>query len=177
MGPDAELRRVLDEAAIGRVIAQNFRAADRCDLEMLKASYWPDASYWHIFSSGNAWDSMEKLVVMLSETTESGTHNLGSMVIEINEDVAACESNSTNFLRVKSPDGPVSVMITARILDRFERRNGEWRIATRRILPAWQMNAAAMMGEEAVELHFSGGRQGLEDPSYAFLAELGQHAR
>ena len=170
---DTELEKIKDELAIHNLLAKVLRGADRCDVELTQSAYWPDATYSHIFSSGNAWECQAKNIAMLLEKTESCIHNLGSSYLVIDGDVANCESTASNFIRVRSASGEgVSVIIHARLLDRIERRNGEWRIAARQVVPEWQLNAEALIGKEAVDKSFSDPRKGRDDPSYALLNDM-----
>ena len=167
---DTELQKMQDELAIRHVKATLFRGSDRLDLELAQSAFWPDATYYHIFSSGNALECQAQNIAMLREKTEACLHNMGSMYLVLDGDVAHAESYAANFIRVRSESGEsVSVILKARELDRFERRNGEWRISDRRVIPEWQLNLEAMIGKEGVEKHFSDARKGRDDPSYAFL--------
>ena len=121
---------------------------------------------------------MEQNIAILLGKTEAASHNLGSLFLKLDGDVAWCESYATNFIRVRSANGEsVSVIIQGRILDRFERRNGEWRIAARQVIPEWQLNAEALIGKEAVEKYFSVPRKGRDDPSYKLLNDMEEPAK
>lgn len=155
-----ELQRLTEESAIRQVLVVSLWGADHCDVDMIKSAYWPDATYWHIFSSGNAWECQENNVAMLRERTEATAHTLAQTSMTISGDVATCESFVGNFLRIRSADGdPVPVIITAQLNDRVERRDGEWRIADRKIIPEWQLNAEVMIGAEGVATHFGQSRK------------------
>lgn len=170
---ESELQGLLDESAVRQVIAEGLRGTDRCDEELAKASYWPDAHYSHIFTSGNAWECSAAIIAMLREKTEAAAHNMGSMSLRVNGDVAACETYIANFIRLKVSGGEVvSVIIMARVLDRLERRDGEWRIVDRKVVPEWQHNAAALIGEEGVREHFSASRKGRDDDSYMLFDSI-----
>lgn len=154
------------------MIARGIRGSDRCDVELAQSAYWSDATYSHIFSSGNAWECQEKNIAMLLEKTEACSHNFGGSYLKLDGDAARCESYATNFIRAKSASGEsVSVIIHARILDRFECRNGEWRITSRQVIPEWQLNAEVMIGPEAIDEYFSDPGKGRDDPSYALFSE------
>ena len=54
MNDDAKLQLLLDRAAIEDCLVRYCHAIDRCDAELLRGVYWPDAVDDHIFWRGNA---------------------------------------------------------------------------------------------------------------------------
>ena len=165
------LQTMHDEMQIRKLISNMCRGADRCDAELLKSIYWPDATYSHVFFEGNAHEYAKVLIPMLKEKTESTVHVIGNYTIEIDGDIACCETYISNFIRVK-PNGTqnTSVIICGRLLDRAERRNGEWRISAHKVLLEWEMNGAAMFGEETIRKVMAVDRRGSDDISYRFFA-------
>ncbi len=65
-------------------------------------------------------------------------HVVANIVTQLDQDKAAVESYVYAIHRTPGADGVPRDMIGAgRYLDRFERRNDEWRIAKRRVLVDW----------------------------------------
>jgi hypothetical protein len=66
-------------------------------------------------------------------------HFLGNVSIELDGDRAHCETYAIAFHRRRSPAGEQKDDVWGvRYLDEFERRNGEWRIAHRRLIRDWR---------------------------------------
>jgi hypothetical protein len=64
-------------------------------------------------------------------------HHNGTQVIDLEGDVAHAETYTLAFYREPAADGSRSnraVFLRVRYLDRVERRDGEWRIAYRRVV-------------------------------------------
>lgn len=127
-----ELARLADEAAIRKVLATYAVAIDRGDLDLLATCYFDDARE----DRGRFKGTLPEFLAWLGGTLarfESCWHLLGVPWIEIDGDAAAVETPCLGHhrLREAGPDGAVDHLIPCRYLDRFERRNGEWRIAGR----------------------------------------------
>ena len=70
--------------------------------------------------------------------------------------------------RIPSPDGPQHMIAAGRYLDRFEKRNGEWRISHRHAIYDWSRNdpSTDQWGESPAVDILMRGKRGVEDPSY-----------
>lgn len=172
---DVAVQRLVDESAIRDVLARTFRGYDMQDVELAKSTYWPEASFSHFLASGNAWDCHDEMAKTLWPQTEASTHNLAQTLMRVDGDVAGCESFVSVFLRVRGPEGdPLPVITTVRMLDRMERRDGEWRIFDRKVLAEWELNLEFLIGKGGVNQHFSQPRKGREDESYELLGPVAQ---
>lgn len=133
-----ELRRMLDELAIRNCMARYARAIDRIDYELLRGCYWPDAIDDHGESQyvGDI-DGFIAWLRPILPLFESSTHFLGQQLVEFDAsgDVAWVETYAfaSHRTRPNDPSGrPVRDLVqNVRYCDRFERRQGEWRIAHR----------------------------------------------
>ncbi len=154
-----DLQALLDRAEIGRVLVQYCRAVDGKDLDLLKDVYWPDATDDHGFFQGPAHQFAEWNVRATSAGMPLTQHHLTNVWIELDGDLAQAESCVLAFhkladddaaaLRVLGPDhmarhgasssGGHAVILGGRWLDRFERRDGAWRIAHRTATTHWDL--------------------------------------
>lgn len=132
---DAEYRRVLavlDKDAIRDVLARVSRGVDRLDPDILRGAYWPDAHVYASFFDGPVGDFIDWLVNARGDKTAGAAHNICNIGIELDGDVAWGE---TYFIGLSEnrPEGQAAFnnLTTGRYLDRFEKRDGEWRIARR----------------------------------------------
>lgn len=164
-----ELQKLHDESAIREVLTRYCRAIDRCDLELLKSVYWPDAGDDHIVFSGNAIAFADFVIPMLKEHTEATQHLIANCWLQIDGDVACGETYVQAYHRLRS-DGS-AVVVGGRYLDRLERRHGEWRIADRKVIIDWEQNGAPLLGgEEATRKLLSADTRSKNDVSYRLFA-------
>jgi hypothetical protein len=113
------------------------RGCDRADSDVLKAIYHPDATEEHGVFSGPARDFVG-MVVEVRSTFASMSHHISNVIVELDGDKALAESY---FLAVgfgqAGEQAADDVMLGGRCLDRFERRDGDWRIAHRQVVFDW----------------------------------------
>jgi len=124
-----------DEAAIKNVVLRYARAVDRMDEELLRSCCHPDAVDDHGPYTGSVEGFIEWVMPVLAGF-ESTTHFIGNQLVEVDGDVAWAESYCIALHRTwASEEEPASDIIgNVRYVDRFERRNGEWRIAHRLVV-------------------------------------------
>lgn len=136
MASERELQRVVDEAAIRRVMCRYARGIDRCDWELVRSCYHPDAVDEH--GAGMSVDELVAWMKPAVEALESTAHVLGNQLVEFDEggDVAWVETYLTVLRRTRPAGGrpALDVFGSGRYYDRFERRDGEWRIARRQVI-------------------------------------------
>jgi hypothetical protein len=122
-----------DRLAIQDCLMRHCRGVDRHDAELMSSCYHPDAVVKH--GNSDSYISGADYGTWSNTAHESGrfalhAHQITNMTCELDGDVAYTESYViTMFLH---PDHQRTSMVTGRYLDRFERRDGEWRIAMRR---------------------------------------------
>jgi ketosteroid isomerase-like protein len=158
---DGELRRLLDEAAMRDVLARYARAIDRMDWDLLRSCYHPDAIDEHGRYNGDvegfiAW--LERELPAYSATL----HTLNQQRIEIDGDAAFSETYCVAYHR--SADQREDRTLLVRYCDRFERRDGEWRIAHRRCVYEWVRIDPVSEGSQLPPAYQRGVR-GASDPS------------
>lgn len=131
-----EVARMLDERAITKVLFQYTRGADQCDVDLIRKSYHPDATDPR-GEGGSAMALCDTLAVRLSKYKRT-MHCLTNIDIEVDGDVAAVSSYiRSHHLLVDSEGRNVTIERNGQFVDRFERRNGEWRIAHREGCRVW----------------------------------------
>lgn len=136
---DRALQELLDERDIRQVVYRYCHAIDRCDKAELRTVYHPDAYDDHGVFSGPAEEFVEWVFPQLIEATESISHLVANVKIDLDGDVARVESyyQSISRMRVAAGERPCLRSAGGRYVDRFERRDGEWRIAHRRVIGDW----------------------------------------
>jgi hypothetical protein len=137
--PSSDVQRLLDRQAILDCIYRYSRGLDRHDDELLASCFHADA----IDNHGNWVGGLEDFIAWanhdIHESYAAHTHNITSHFAEIDGDVANAESYVIFILRHK--DGTLVKVGGGRYLDRFERRDGEWKIALRRLVLDWRFEA------------------------------------
>lgn len=168
----AALQTLWDESQIRKLLATYCRGIDRCDTELLKTAYWPDAYEEHGLFNGNAWEFAEFIVPLL-KTMKITMHSISNEYIEVNGDTAQSETYVTAYHLMEDPSGaPIDMVVAGRYLDRFERRDGVWRISRRTFVMDWNQNQKATVqwdGGMYESLKIRGSND-QNDPSRAFFA-------
>lgn len=131
-----ELNALADRQEIFRIVNTYTRGVDRHDVEIMQSVFHPDAIDNHGDFLGNVSDFIEWVNTGHSAACEGHAHNITSHTCEIDGDTAHAESYVIVILRPK--DGEPVRISGGRYLDRLERRDGEWRIALRRVVMEWR---------------------------------------
>jgi hypothetical protein len=128
-------------AEITDVIYRYCHATDRRRWWLMDSVFHEDATC-HLSVLGGSWREFVRQGEALLEHVEDTHHQVGNILIALDGDVAHAETYLTAFHRVPAdapPGGPFGgtgeaydAVFGARYIDRFERRNGVWRIAERR---------------------------------------------
>jgi len=134
---DPELQALIDKKAIEEVLISYCRGADRGDADLIAAAYHEDAVEDHGGTfNGPASDYVAALRDILP-TAPRMSHSITNIHIEIDGDGALSECYFLTFSRREENGEPFDHLTLARAVDRFERRDGAWRIAHRRIAWEW----------------------------------------
>jgi hypothetical protein len=167
--PDAEtalaarLGLLADRQEIVDVVARYCRAVDRRDFALLRTCYHPDAVDRHTGFSGG----IEEYVTWLGEVLARYSvtqHLLGQQLVEIDGDVARCESYGVATHRGGPGEPELDFTSGFRYVDRMERRGGVWRIAERLAIRDWTRSDAGL--DRPREGAGPTGRPSREDPLY-----------
>jgi ketosteroid isomerase-like protein len=161
----AALQRLLDEEAIKKVHLHYCRSVDRRDWELLRSCYHPDAVDDH----GDYVGGVDGFI----EFCESGTLNFTStthltcnQLVEVDGDVAWTEFYGLAYHRLPADADGIEkdFAVNTRWVDRFERRDGEWRIAKRTVVV--DTDRVDPVTERWVPQEQYRGRRDRTDPSY-----------
>jgi hypothetical protein len=138
MTPDEMLRDLHDRSAIMDCLHRYTRGADRLDEELLRSAFHPDAVDYHGVVNGSV-DEFLAYWLPLQAGREASQHYIANTTIDVDGDTAHVEAYYTHYQKLKSE--PQMTVSGGRYADRFERREGRWRIALRVVIPGWQMVA------------------------------------
>ena len=132
--------QLADRATITDLIYRYSRAVDRLDAELLRSVYWPDGTDDHGIFAGNAMDYVDWVIAYVGEWI-STHHDNSNVLVELDGDRAFVECHWTGWYRMRNGDDVLDTVANGRYLDRFERRDGEWRIAHRVCVSDWSRSA------------------------------------
>lgn len=137
------LTELADREAIRDCLMRYSRGVDRCDLDLLRGVYWPDALDSHAVPGKpplNAYYFVERIMPILGEMRAT-MHHIANVLIRLDGPKAAVESYFWAVHQEVREGEMQDVHAAGRYLDRFELReagNGaEWRIAHRHVLIDW----------------------------------------
>ena len=150
---------------IRQVLYRYCRGVDRGDRAMLKSVYHPDAEDDHGSWRGLGRDFADYIVDALDGADSASQHHITNVLIELDGDRAAVESYFLAFHPYRVDGQPERLaFVGGRYLDRFERRDGVWRIAKRRVVLDWTRSEVAGSAW-AAEARFALGGRREQDPS------------
>ena len=130
-----QLTELRDREAIRDCLYRYCRGIDRADEDALRSSYWPDGRDCHGAFNGNATAFIDQALPKLKAGGRR-VHQIANILIELQGDVAAVESS---FVALQTTASAASreTFLCGRYVDRFEKRNGEWRVAERVVVYDW----------------------------------------
>lgn len=157
------LRELLDKQEIAEVLARYCRGVDRCDEETLKSVYHPDAWDHHGDFQGLGHDLAETAPETIPRWWTGSTHTVSNILIEFADEDTAHSECVYMALQVMKHDGsgsgePRLHVMSGRYIDRFERRNGEWRVADRVCVHDWSVALPFSAPPKQVFSHIQGER-------------------
>ena len=134
--------RVLAERDIRDVLARYCRGIDRIDLEAVAACYHADATDDHGSFSGSV-GAYLIWVERLLRKYDGTTHHLAQSCFDwIGDEAVDVETYGTSVHWSASGEPSLNLVTGFRFLDRFEQRNGVWRIASRVAVADWSRRTA-----------------------------------
>jgi hypothetical protein len=136
---DARLRLIEDRQEIHDVILRYCRGVDRSDPDMVLSAFHDDAIDNHF---GVVLPFREAIGTLKAPRSADGRptskttsmHNICNVLIQLDGDIARCETYVIVIVRIPHEDSAIDWTHAGRYVDRFERRNGEWRIAYRTVV-------------------------------------------
>ncbi|OBV10633.1 nuclear transport factor 2 family protein [Erythrobacter dokdonensis] len=149
MNMDAQLQALLDKQAIAEVLQRYSRTLDWLDDEGQAGCFWPDAHIDYGFFTGSAADFLP-VVMQIERASQRRWHFLSTPSIALHSSDRAsveCYGFATGIR--EQDDGTWSGgLYGGRYLDEFEKRDGEWRIASRRYIMDWKLPLEDQPGNE-----------------------------
>ncbi len=179
---DPRLSALLDQQDIRDVIYRYCRGIDRRDFDLVRSCYHDDATDDHGSFSGGA-EAFVEWVEGLTARYRFTMHMVGQIFVELEEvsptsagspdppNSAAVETLGVSIHRSDEAKPYMNLATGFRYLDRFERRGGVWKIASRKALGEWSIKLPSDAWWDIPEAQIESRRDGT-DPLYTLLASL-----
>jgi hypothetical protein len=169
---ESGLQSLLDKQAITEVLYRFCRGVDRNDEELMLSCYHPGARDSHGIFDGPGDEYVVYLRPVL-QSFDSIQHVIGNVLIELDGDLAWSESYVTAYHVQRDEAGtPTQLIVSGRYVDRFERRDDDWRIVDRQFLADWSrvdVGIQEWVGDN-IGSPFVSGSSDRHDPSYSRTA-------
>lgn len=137
------LQSLADKQEITDILLLYCRAIDRRDFDLLRRLYWPDAIDDHAVLRGTVEDFIAYSIPFLEGVVTA--HMVSNVLIDMTgPDSAFSESYFSALHDLPGERGArLERTVGGRYLDGFERRRGEWRIASRTVAIDWYRETPA----------------------------------
>jgi hypothetical protein len=166
MNHGGEIQHLIDRQAILDCLTRYCRGVDRFDRDLVSSAYHPDAVDDHGAFVGTRDEFIDWVFALHGKGQISTQHHLTNHTCEIDGDVAHAE---TYYLFAARNVDETLWVAGGRYLDRLERREDQWRIATRYCIVEWSgtPQAGPIPFADIADVHVNGkpGRNAA-DPSY-----------
>lgn len=148
------VQELYDRQAIRDQVNNYCRGVDRMDRELLRSVYHPDAIDDHGHFTGSVEGFIDWAFGYHSNYQDAHQHIVTNHTCELDGNVAHTE---TYWLFVgRNKQAPMLAMSGGRYIDRFEKRNGEWKIAARKCVVDWGGGASDIFHAQEVLTAFAG---------------------
>lgn len=174
MAFDPVLQDMIDEFHLRKLVHAYCRAVDRGDVEQLRDLYHPDAVDAHGgFSMGSA-DEFLRQLTAARPYIRSMQHHITTVNFAISGDAAEGEIYTIATHTLIGTDGDVDVAIGGRYLDRYQKRDGAWKVSERTIVTDWAHvnDPSAVDFSHPITRDTLRGAVGTTDPSFGFFSLL-----
>lgn len=165
----ATLEEALAKQALHDLVTTYARGVDRADETLIGSVFHADAETMMGVFDGPAPGYIHGVAAMIRDHLKSCFHSIGNEYFEVDGDRAVGETYV--IAHMLSGDGREETLTGGRYLDRFEKRDGVWKISYRRFVQDWNRAQPATMetGGMYEDLRTRGG-YAPDDPSIAFWA-------
>ena len=143
--PDPRLDALISRQEIYDLCCRYLRAQDRLMPSLHRSVFWDDATTDYGFYRGGP----EAFVTFAQTALKhhlANHHMMGQALIELEGDVGFGEIYFQAFHRVVENGAEQDLFISGRYVDRYERRDGVWKIAHRSELVDWARTEPAADG-------------------------------
>jgi hypothetical protein len=156
----SSLQQLLDKQAITELCYRYMRGLDRLDRDLLMSVFHADGWCEYGFINCDPAAFIDYALEALSSHS-ANQHFVGNILIDLDGDQAFGEVYFNAYHKVPSETGFDDIIIAGRYLDRYERRDNQWRFAYRSERVDWSRTQAT--ADSYFELATDGLRGGRRD--------------
>lgn len=165
-----DIDAVVSRQQIAELTRACCRGIDRADEVLLKSVFHEDSVVVSGVFNGSGPDYAEQICRILRSVFDQTFHSIANQSIEVTGDSAIGETYVIAVSTMTDIEQGKSEMLNGgRYLDRFERRDGVWKIAERTFVSDWsrvdRSSSTSDGSHAALELR---GAMGPDDPVYGF---------
>jgi hypothetical protein len=129
----SRLDRLADIQDIRDALTRYCRGTDKCDLKLAASAFHEDSQEDHGPFKGKSHDFLAMVMPILREQYQALSRTVTNVSVEFEGETALSEANWSVIMR----DATLDTFQAGRYLDRWERRNGEWKIVARLAVIDW----------------------------------------
>jgi len=169
---DPALQEMLDEHALRKLVHAYCRAVDRGDMAALRQLYHPDAVDAHgAFSTGSVEGFFEQLVAA-RPYIRTMAHNITTANFAIEGTAAEGEIYNIAVHTLAGKGRDIDLIIGGRYLDKYEKRDGVWKLRERTIVTDWARvtDPSSMDVSHPITKDTLKGTLDENDPSFQFFS-------
>jgi hypothetical protein len=165
MTNESRLTELLAKQDIYECIMRYSRGSDRYDADLIRSTFHPDA----VVDRERKWSVDEWIEVSMNrDRSRARMHHIGNVLIEVDGSSAVAETYWIAYQVWSEGDNRLVRSRAARYADRFECRNGQWKVSYRGVIDDWSHTQE--VGPEIEQGHSDlVGRPFPGDPIYALL--------
>lgn len=164
---DSALDALISRAAIMDLVCAYARAADRGDAELMASIFHEDAVVMCGIANGNGEAFAQAITQFVTANLERCFHSTSNSWIEIDGDGAVGE----HYVIAHMTTGDNDIMTGGRYIDRYERREGVWKISNRSFVMDWNTIQPSTYQDDGFYAALTGrGCFGKADPVYQHWA-------
>lgn len=162
--PGKYLEYMIARDDLHRLLVSYCRGMDRGDTDLLAAVFHDDAVVFAGIWNGPAREFVTAVPAMVQNNLQMCFHSVSNEWFEIDGDRAMGECYVVAFNRTRDPAAPSETIVAGRYLDRFERRQGVWKIVERTFVEDWRSTQASAVPVRQEMAQY--GEFGAKDPLY-----------
>ena len=175
------LEQIRAEREIHRVLLKYFRGSDRFDLDLMATAYHPDAYDDHGTYKGDI-KGLVEWIRTRHQTIEQSMHLAGTPFIHLEGKQAAVETYCILYQHERTDCVNLATQQPAyrrfvfgvRYVDRFEERQGDWRIAHRVVVWEWSQEDVGDLNMNPI---WTTAKRSLEDAVFKNVLPVRQAER
>ncbi|MFJ2028682.1 nuclear transport factor 2 family protein [Streptosporangium sp. NPDC087985] len=135
---ESRIQDLLAKQDIADVLARFMRACDRGDVAALRQCYHAGAIEDHAGKYfGDAQEWIDTIADRITAPDHLTTHVLSNILVDVDGDTARAEAYVTTTSRRLIDGQSWDVQTQSRLIDRFDRIAGDWRISHRVLVMEW----------------------------------------